>query len=148
MPIINDSPDQNMETIRRELQQYVTLKDEGDAIAERVTTIKKRLTSYIEDLGEPNEKGSLVLPVEDERTNTRAIVKQRRVSKQFDETRLVVPPRAGLTNTATELSVEDDAVQVTTARNQVLANGVGTFCDAKVAPTIGVKVMLSVDSSH
>jgi hypothetical protein len=85
MPIINDSPDQNMETIRRELQQYVTLKDEGDAIAERVTTIKKRLTSYIEDLGEPNEKGSIVLPVEDERTNTRAIVKQRRVSKQFDE---------------------------------------------------------------
>ncbi len=85
MPIINDAPDQNMETIRRELQQYVTLKDEADAIGERVTTIKKRLTSYIEDLGEPNEKGSIVLPVEDERTNTRAIVKQRRVSKQFDE---------------------------------------------------------------
>jgi hypothetical protein len=85
MPIINDSPDQNMETIRREVQQYVTLKDEADAISERVTTIKKRLTAYIEDLGTPNEKGSLVLPVEDDRTNTRAIVKQRRVSKQFDE---------------------------------------------------------------
>jgi hypothetical protein len=85
MPIINDAPDQNMDNIRREVQQYVTLKEEGDAIAERVTTIKKRLTAYIEDLGEPNEKGSIVLPVEDERTNTRAIVKQRRVSKQFDE---------------------------------------------------------------
>lgn len=85
MPIINDAPDQNMENIRREVQQYVTLKDEADAIGERVTTIKKRLTGYIEDLGTPNEKGSLVLPIEDERTNTRAIVKQRRVSKQFDE---------------------------------------------------------------
>jgi hypothetical protein len=85
MPIINDAPDQNMENIRREVQQYVTLKDEADAITERVTTIKKRLTGYIEDLGEPNEKGSIVLPVEDERTGTRAIVKQRRVSKQFDE---------------------------------------------------------------
>jgi hypothetical protein len=85
MPIINDAPDQNMDNIRREVQQYVTLKEEGDAIAERVTTIKQRLTAYIEDLGEPNEKGSIVLPVEDERTNTRAIVKQRRVSKQFDE---------------------------------------------------------------
>lgn len=85
MPIINDSPDQNMENIRREVQQYVTLKDEADAISERVTTIKKRLTGYIEDFGTANEKGSLVLPVEDDRTNTRAIVKQRRVSKQFDE---------------------------------------------------------------
>lgn len=85
MPIINDAPDQSMDNIRREVQQYVTLKDEADAIGERVTTIKKRLTAYIEDLGEPNEKGSIVLPIEDERTNTRAIVKQRRVSKQFDE---------------------------------------------------------------
>ena len=85
MPIINDSPDQSLDNIRREVQQYVTLKDEADAIGERVTTIKKRLTAYIEDLGEPNEKGSIVLPIEDERTNTRAIVKQRRVSKQFDE---------------------------------------------------------------
>jgi hypothetical protein len=85
MPIINDAPDQNLDNIRREVQQYVTLKDEADAIGERVTTIKKRLTGYIEDLGEANEKGSIVLPVEDERTGTRAIVKQRRVSKQFDE---------------------------------------------------------------
>lgn len=85
MPIINDSPDQSLDNIRREVQQYVTLKDEADAIGERVTTIKKRLTAYIEDLGEANEKGSIVLPIEDERTNTRAIVKQRRVSKQFDE---------------------------------------------------------------
>jgi hypothetical protein len=113
MPIINDSPDQNMETIRRELQQYVTLKDEGDAIAERVTTIKKRLTSYIEDLGEPNEKGSLVLPVEDERTNTRAIVKQRRVSKQFDEnTANDLLKSKGLfdTCTTTVVTLDQDAV--------------------------------------
>jgi hypothetical protein len=85
MPIINDGPDLDLDPIRREVQQYVTLKDEADAIGERVTTIKKRLTSYVEDLGETNEKGSIVLPIGDERTGTKSIVKQRRVSKVFDE---------------------------------------------------------------
>jgi hypothetical protein len=85
MPVIKDEPDQNLDNIRREVQQYVTLKDEAESINDRVTTIKKRLISYAEDLGTPNEKGSLVLPVGDERTGTTAVVKQRRVSKQFDE---------------------------------------------------------------
>jgi hypothetical protein len=85
MPIITNEPGPDLDPIRREVQQYVTLKDEAEAITERVNTIKKRLTGYIEDLGEPNEKGSIVLTVDDERTGTRSIVKQRRVSKQFDE---------------------------------------------------------------
>lgn len=85
MPIIKDEPGNDLDPIRREVQQYVTLKDEAEAITERVNTIKKRLTGYIEDLGEPNEKGSIVLPIDEERTGVRSIVKQRRVSKQFDE---------------------------------------------------------------
>lgn len=85
MPIITDAPDNSQDIIHREVQQYVTLKDESDAITERIGVIKKRLTGYIEDLGEANEKGSVVLPLNDERSGVRAIVKQRRVSKQFDE---------------------------------------------------------------
>lgn len=85
MPIITNDSGVDMEPIRREVQQYVSLKDEAEAITERVNTIKKRLTTYIEDLGEVNEKGSIVLPIEDDRTGTRSIVKQRRVSKMFDE---------------------------------------------------------------
>lgn len=87
MPIIPEESATDLDPIRREVQQYVTLKDESDAITERVNTIKKRLTGYIEDLGEPNEKGSIVLPLQDERTGVKSIVKQRRVSKQFDEDR-------------------------------------------------------------
>lgn len=85
MPVIKNAPEFDLEPIRKEVQQYVTLKDEAAAIDQRVSAIKKRLTSYAEDLGEANEKGSLVLPIQDERTGTASIVKQRRVSKVFDE---------------------------------------------------------------
>lgn len=85
MPVIKNEPEVSLDPIRREVQQYVSLKDEAEAITERVNTIKKRLTGYIDDLGTANEKGSIVLQVNDDRSNTAAIVKQRRVSKQFDE---------------------------------------------------------------
>lgn len=135
MPIINDSPDQNMETIKRELQQYVTLKDEAEAITERVTTIKKRLTAYIEDLGEPNEKGSIVLPVEDERTNTRAIVKQRRVSKQFDEeTANDLLKSKGLfdTCTTTVTMLDQDAVMAAYYEGKLTDSDIDTMFPEKV----------------
>jgi len=135
MPIINDSPDQNMDTIKRELQQYVTLKDEAEAITERVTTIKKRLTAYIEDLGEPNEKGSIVLPVEDDRTGTRAIVKQRRVSKQFDEnTANDLLKSKGLfdTCTTTVTMLDQDAVMAAYYEGKLTDSDIDTMFPEKV----------------
>lgn len=74
-----------LDIIRREVQQYVALKDQIDTLGERRDEIKKRLMASTEQLGEPNEKGSLVLEVNDEPTGTRAVVKQRRVSKVLDE---------------------------------------------------------------
>jgi len=84
MPIIKNEVT-DFDPIKRELQQYVSLKDEVASIETRVTALKKRITGYVDDLGEANEKGSLVLPLQDEVTGTTAIVKQRRVSKMFDE---------------------------------------------------------------
>jgi len=86
MPIINESnsgPD--LEPIRKEVQQYVLLKDEVTSIESRVGVLRKRLLSTIEDLGETNDKGSIVLPINDSTSNTASIIKQRRVSKVFDE---------------------------------------------------------------
>lgn len=74
-----------IDILRREVQQYVSLKDQIDALGVRRDEIKKRLMTSAESFGEPNEKGSLVLAVDDEATGTRAVVKQRRVSKVMDE---------------------------------------------------------------
>lgn len=73
--------------INREVQQYVSLKNEIDSLTDRRDVIKKRLMAYTEEAGVANEKGSLVLEVNEETTNTRAVVKQRRVSKVFNETK-------------------------------------------------------------
>lgn len=86
MPIQNNElPDQALEPLKKELQQYVVLKEEVSSLETRVGQIKKRIISAIEELGEANEKGSLVLAVNDELSGTASIVKQRRVSKVFDE---------------------------------------------------------------
>jgi hypothetical protein len=86
MPVQNDGiPAENLEPIRKEVQQYVFLKDEVSNLETRVNEIKKRIISSVEQLGTPNDKGSLVLSIEDEKSGTANVVKQRRVSKQFDE---------------------------------------------------------------
>jgi hypothetical protein len=86
MPIIKDqAPDESLEFIRKEVQQYVFLKDEISGLDNRVAQLKKRITNAVEDLGEVNEKGSIVLPINDPKSGTVNVVKQRRVSKVFDE---------------------------------------------------------------
>jgi hypothetical protein len=86
MPIINESaPDSNLDPIRKEVQQYVFLKEEVTAIESRVGTLRKRILAAVDELGEVNDKGSLVLPIDDKVSNTASVIKQRRVSKVFDE---------------------------------------------------------------
>lgn len=86
MPINNQSlPDPSLEEIRKEVQQYVFLKEEVTAIEARVGTLRKRILAVVQEIGETNEKGSLVLPINDPVSNTANVVKQRRVSKAFDE---------------------------------------------------------------
>ena len=86
MPIINESaPDSNLEPLRKEVQQYVFLKEEVTAIEARVGTLRKRILAAVDELGEVNDKGSLVLPIDDKVSNTASVIKQRRVSKVFDE---------------------------------------------------------------
>ena len=85
MPIISDNDAPDLGIIRREVQQYSALKDEIANLDTRLGTLKKRIISVVEDLGEPNEKGSLILPLQDPDSGITAVVKQRRVSKLFNE---------------------------------------------------------------
>lgn len=85
MPIINDTPNDNLEPLLQEVRQYTSLKDESTAIENRIATLRKRILTAIEERGETNEKGSLVLPVADKISGIASLVKQRRVSKVFDE---------------------------------------------------------------
>ena len=112
MPIIKNEVS-DFEPIKREIQQYVSLKDEVTSLESRVTVLKKRITGYVEDLGSANEKGSLVLPITDDVTGTTAVVKQRRVSKMFDESAAeALLNSKGLFETCTKtvVTLDQDAV--------------------------------------
>lgn len=86
MPIEKgEALDMVLDPIRKDVQQYVFLKDEVSTLETRVTQLKKRITTAVEDLGEPNEKGSIILAINEPQSGTVSVVKQRRVSKMFDE---------------------------------------------------------------
>lgn len=87
MPIISNDPNPDLGMVKREVQQYSALKDEIANLDTRLGTLKKRIISAVEALGSPNEKGSIILPLQDSDSGITAIVKQRRVSKLFNEAR-------------------------------------------------------------
>lgn len=104
---------EELEPIKREVQQYVSLKNEIDMLTDRRDTIKKRLMGHVEANGEPNEKGSLIFEINDEVSNTRSIVKQRRVSKVFNEktaTEILNEKNLYEKCTKTVVTLDEDAV--------------------------------------
>lgn len=76
-----------LDNVRREVQQYVGLKDQIDQLTSRRDEIKKRLLSVATEFGTPNEKGSLIVSVDEDVTGTKSVIKQRRVSKSLDESK-------------------------------------------------------------
>jgi hypothetical protein len=85
MPIVPVESTVDLDPIKAEVKQYVSLKDEISNLEDRVKTIKSRLTKAIEAYGKTNEKGHIVLDF-NEGDDVTSIMKQRRVSKSFDET--------------------------------------------------------------
>ena len=121
--------------VNREVQQYVSLKNEVDALTDRRDTIKKRLISYTEELGTPNEKGSLVLEVNEEVTKTKAVVKQRRVSKVFNETKAhEILNERGIFDkcTKTVVTLDEDAVMAAYYDGQLTDDDIDTMFPEKV----------------
>jgi len=121
--------------INREVQQYVSLKNEVDALTDRRDVIKKRLMAYVEETGSPNDKGSLVLEVNEETTGTRAVVKQRRVSKVFNESKAeeILKARGVYEKcTKTVVTLDEDAVMSAYYNNELNDDDIDTMFPEKV----------------
>lgn len=84
MPVIPSEAPLNIDPVKAEIKQYVTLKDEIVSMETRVKQLKSRITTAVENLGTPNDKGHIVLDL-GEGDSVKSVVKQRRVSKGFDE---------------------------------------------------------------
>jgi len=73
----------SLEEIKRNVRQYIRLKDEVGVLTTRQTELKKRLLSSLDEV-EPDDRGHRILELEDETVGKVRITKQRRVSKTLD----------------------------------------------------------------
>jgi hypothetical protein len=137
MPINNQSiPDPSLEAIRKEVQQYVFLKEEVTAIETRVGTLRKRILAVVQEIGEENDKGSLVLPINDEVSNTASVIKQRRVSKVFDEDKATsLLAEKGLADSCTKIItvLDQDAVMAAYYDGKLTDEDIETMFPEKVS---------------
>lgn len=69
----------DINSVKQNLKQYLALKSEIDLLTDRTTDLKKRLTADVEELGKTDDRGHIVLEIDNSR-----LIKQRKVSKPLD----------------------------------------------------------------
>ena len=77
-------PELDINQTRKDVQQYVALKDEIGGLTKRHTTIKERIRASVVEHGETNSAGHVVLQVDDPVTGIEVVTNQKRVSKTLD----------------------------------------------------------------
>jgi hypothetical protein len=73
----------SLDNLKKNARQFLALKGEMSALADRQSELKKRMTQDL-DAVEPNESGHRVVEFEDDTIGNIKITKQRRVSKTLD----------------------------------------------------------------
>ena len=74
----------NLEDLKKNVRQYLTIKGEIELLTKRQSELKSRLTEILDSDGEADDRGHLKLTVEDPFKGEVTLVKQRRVSKNLD----------------------------------------------------------------
>lgn len=72
------------ESITKDVQQYVLLKDQISLLNAKQAEIKKRLQTAVTEMGEVDGRGHQVLEINDPISGVNNITNQRRVSKSLD----------------------------------------------------------------
>lgn len=67
-----------------DIRQYAALKGQSELLSTRQNEVKKRLTEAVDSLGATDDRGHIILDVDDETSGVKKIFKQRRVSKTLD----------------------------------------------------------------
>lgn len=75
----------NLDDVKKNLRQFLTLKNEIGVLSTRQSELKGRLMIALEEV-EPDDKGHRILQVVDEHVGEVRLTKQRRVSKTLDMT--------------------------------------------------------------
>lgn len=72
------------DSILDDIRQYAALKGQSELLTTRQNEVKKRLTEAVENIGATDDRGHIILDVNDDTSGVKRILKQRRVSKTLD----------------------------------------------------------------
>jgi uncharacterized protein YebE (UPF0316 family) len=71
----------------KEAKEYAFIKQQMDYLDKQQKELKAKLFAHLDDLGEVDDKGNIILELPEEISGFGALVKQRRVSRKIDELR-------------------------------------------------------------
>ena len=74
----------DIEFVKNTIQQYVAIKEQKDLLSKREAELKAILTDVVEEDGEVDGKGHIVLEIDEPVTGVTRLVKQRKLSKPLD----------------------------------------------------------------
>jgi hypothetical protein len=77
---------EDLDLIKENLHQYVSLKDQTELLLKRQNEIKTRLVESLSELGEEDSRGHKVLEINDSVTGINKLVHQKRVTKSLNMT--------------------------------------------------------------
>jgi len=74
----------NIEDIIDLVRQHATLKDRVDSTASVQNEVREKLREGIKELGVEDDRGHIVVDIDDDLTGIKKVMQQRRVSKNLD----------------------------------------------------------------
>lgn len=122
----------NLDAVKEDLRQFNALKDNIALLNDRQLELKKRLLNSIEQLGSEDERGHIVLPIDD----TQQIMKQKRVSKNLDiNAAEIILTKKGIRETCIKMipTIDEAAIMAAFYNGHLTEEDIDTMFPAKVS---------------
>ena len=86
MARVKETAIRNLDETAIEVQakEYAFLKKQTEYLEKQIKELREKLFSHIEESGEVDDKGNLILPFEKDIEGYTSVMKQRRVSRKID----------------------------------------------------------------
>jgi hypothetical protein len=84
MPNIIPPDKPPVSSVLSKVQQFITIKRQVDDLTKEQTQLKTFLSTLVDEEGEPDDKGNLWYPLEQEVDGYRSLQRQRKVSQSLD----------------------------------------------------------------
>lgn len=125
----------DIDFVKATIQQYVAIKEQKDLLGKREAELKAILTDAVEESGEVDGKGHIVLEVDEPVTGVSRLVKQRKLSKPLDmEVAEALLTEKGLYDECTEQIrvLNQDAIMAAYYKEQLTEEDIDSMFPPKV----------------